>query len=348
MKSYLVLNLPFYGLWIDLCFDYKQIWYEAIVCHQESNQIFYNLVYSTSQQINVSECNETVAIVNSESNPLTFEIDTNRLLCFNRGQLNEDRSVLTFIDSKDTKNSNLYKKVTPKCGNCDSEMLFMRKQMVPSHDIISGQICCNLHKDYYQRNDSMDPSLRCSSFNAFHYENEYNIETVSFYFCCIQCQDFYICAGYVYFIPIFYHLMSSVLCRCALIKMEQEYKNENMPKCKSIPLTIHKFEQPKRKRIKLESTEKKPNKSQIGQKRKIEEIDLSVVYIENENIENVNANKTDYKQLYLKEAQLNKTLSLELKQANEEKTKWKEKYDKLYSNMKRILHKDINQVTIQK
>ena len=214
-ESKQICDLPFYGLWIDVCFDRQQLWYEAIVCHQESNQIFYNLVYSTSTLINIDECDETVATITSESDPLAFEIDANHSLCFNRGQLNEDHSLLTFIDCKDEKNGNEYKKVCgsynvfrmvisskrqvkPTCSQCNSKMMFMRKNMIPSKDAV-GKISCNLHKDYYGRQKSMDPCLRCSSFSAFEYDNAFNIEAVSFYFSCTKCRNFHICGGYVYF-----------------------------------------------------------------------------------------------------------------------------------------------------
>jgi len=197
------------GLWIDLCFDAEDLWFEAIVCHQTENRIFYRLVYSTSMS-DTTQCPQTAATIISH-NPMVFELDKKKRYSFSRGQLEGNNDILRFIDIEDENNSNLYKKVSIKCNACHSEMVFMRKQTLPSNASPDHGIFCDVHNEYYQKNECMEPQLRCSSFSAFKYDvsSKNRIQDIAFYFTCVQCEEFDICGG------------------CILIKMEQEFKQKN-------------------------------------------------------------------------------------------------------------------------
>jgi len=48
----------------------------------------------------------------------------------------------------------------------------------------------------------------------------------------------------------------------------------------------------------------------------------------------------ELKQLYLKEKEKNRIMSLELKQSKEVTSKWKSKYNKLYSQIQKVLLND--------
>ena len=125
--------------------------------------------------------------------------------------------------------------------------------------------------------------------------------------------------------------------------MEQEYINDFTSKSKSVPITVYNFEPPKAKKMKL-SNECAEIQTKIGEKRKREEmksLSESIGGQQNESMLNDqdqdHNHQIDYKQMYLKESQLSKSLTLELQKANEEKTKWKEKYKKLHFRMKSLI-----------
>ena len=127
--------------------------------------------------------------------------------------------------------------------------------------------------------------------------------------------------------------------------MEEEYMTDFTSKRQSVPITVYNFEPPKSKKMKL-SNECAEIQTKIGEKRKREEMKSLCESIGGQQDENMlndqyqdqdHNHQIDYKQMYLKESQLSKSLTLELQKANEEKTKWKEKFKKLHFRMKRLI-----------
>eukprot|EP01083_Nonionella_stella_P025170 69337_1 len=317
-------SVPFNGLWVSLgVAQGNDFFYEAILCRQDANRVFFKLVFHTDADVEEDhEFEETGATITcTKPDAMAFEVDKEHqnivsTLC----RLNSDHSQISFVNSEDNTDIS-YDKVSPVCKECGSNLYLMQKNVRPSVDDRSR--FCDVHEIYYNK------FKKAISKVAFYYDDKSkkSISNVAFYFTCFACKNFDICAG------------------CILVKTEKEWKQRHDHETHAntvISRTSKKRKRafsaspsPKKRKIKSKTVKKKQKNNEtirsmtVDRKRKINSSNTLEMDICDAN-EQSKPNYNELMSLYLKEQEKNRILQEALTEAQS-------KFNRLHSTLGQML-----------
>merc|ERR1712013_515809 len=262
-------DLPFRGLWADLCVTDGGLWYEVIEIHQRtgSDCVSYHLVTSTNHREHSADDfaeHRLTGTIEEGTEPLRFATEEGCGFSFaklNSSHENSSTRTLTFVDEEENC-QNIYDKMKPNCEKCNSPMTFMHRDSLPRKE---KSVACDVHEKYYRHRDGHHAKI------AFDYESREDIHRVGSYYHCRGCRES-VCGG------------------CALIRKEAEFKRRNFGasmKMESLRVAEE-----------LEVSAQSNSNERPSKKRKLSEVAAHDI-----------ADGVDYKALYLAEAQKNTQLN---------------------------------------